>query len=76
MKEHILLIISKIQDIFGEQLRNLPSLLPKVCGLLNDQQNSVRSLAIDTLVKLSSVFGDELMVFIIYIYIYINDSTK
>ena len=62
VKEHILHAIWKLQDLFGDQIKSIPSLIPKVCCLLNDQQNSVRSLAIDTLVKLSLVFGEELMV--------------
>lgn len=61
LKESILGLISRLQEIHGDSLKACNGLLPAITLTLHDSQSSVRQLAISTLVSLHAVFGDQLM---------------
>lgn len=61
LKESILGLISRLQDIHGDSLKTCNGLLPAITLTLHDSQSSVRQLAVSTLVNLHAVFGDQLM---------------
>lgn len=61
LKESILGLISRLQEVHGDSLKTCNGLLPAITLTLHDSQSSVRQLAISTLVNLHAVFGDQLM---------------
>jgi hypothetical protein len=58
----------RLCDLYGDDIVVIPNLCSKVGNLLADPQLSVRQCAIDTLVKLSTVYGTSLLV-IYYFYL-------
>ena len=61
LKESILGLISRLQEIHGDNLKTCNGLISAITLTLHDSQSSVRQLAISTLVSLHAVFGDQLM---------------
>ena len=55
-------IMNKLSESYGDDIAVVPNLGCKVANLLTDSQSSIRKLALELLVKLHSIIGDNLMV--------------
>lgn len=62
IRESIIVILSKLFDIHGDDLVTIADLSKRLVSLLNDPQVSVRQLAFDTLQKFAPAIGETLMV--------------
>jgi hypothetical protein len=61
-RESIIYIISKLHDIFGDDVAIVADLPLKLIATLHDQQPAVRQIAFDTLVKLKGLYGESMLV--------------
>jgi hypothetical protein len=62
VREQVLQTVMKLCDTYGEDICVIAGICDKVAPLLSDSLNSVRTLAIATLVKLHAIFGSSLLV--------------
>ena len=65
MKESLLAVIARLQEVYGNELRPVitaNSMCTTLAVLVNDAQASTRSLAVTTLANLYQVYGEDLVV--------------
>ncbi len=61
VREHILLTMSKLCDIYGDDIIVVPNLAIKISNLLGDAQLSIRQTCIVILLKLYGVYGETMV---------------
>ena len=58
IREHVLLTMSKLCDVYGDDIIVVPNLATKVSNLLGDAQLSIRQTCVTILLKLYGVYGE------------------
>ncbi len=61
IREHVLLTMSKLCDVYGDDIIVVPNLAIKISNLLGDAQSPIRQTCVVILLKLYSVYGETMV---------------